>query len=161
MPLQRTLRDYTHHSPSVAGFSIDIDLQLMEDAGFSSLQEFKKQICLVGDEMHIKKDLVYDKVSGELIGFVNLGDMTQHLLELEQQLVGSTESTQSLATTVFVFMVRVLFINLKLPMPPFQPSLPQQINFCHSIWKLFFDLRGVVLESLGPHLIFTLLTGGS
>ena len=106
MPSQHTLHDYTHHSPSVADFSIDIDLQLMEEAGFPSLQEFEKQICLVGDEMHIKEDLVYNKVSGELIGFVNLGDMTQYPF-------------RAWATTVFVFMVRGLFNNLKFPYATF------------------------------------------
>ena len=77
---------------------------------------------------------MYDKVSGELIGYVNLSDMTQHLLELEQQLVSSAETTQSLAATVFVFMVRGLFNNLKFP---YEPSLPQRISFCHSTWKSF------------------------
>ena len=38
------------------------------------------------DEMHIKRDLVYDKHTGELIGFTNLGDMNMHLLNLEKSL---------------------------------------------------------------------------
>ena len=71
-------------------------------------------MCLIGDEIHIKEDLVYDKVSGELISFVNLGDIANHLQDLEQQLQSSKESTPTLATTVFVFMVGGLFIKLYL-----------------------------------------------
>ena len=119
LPSQRSLRDYTHHSSPVAGFSVDIDLQLIENAGLQSLQEFEKHVCLIGDEMHIKEDLVYDKVSGELIGFVNLGDIANHLQDLEQQLQTSNESSPPLATTVFVFMVRGLFIKLNFPYATF------------------------------------------
>ena len=35
------------------------------------------------DEVHIKEDLVYDKHEGTLIGFVNLGDTNNHLLQFE------------------------------------------------------------------------------
>ena len=119
LPSQRTLHDYTHHSLPVAGFSVDIDLQLIENAGLQSLQEFEKHVYLIGDEMHIKEDLVYDKVSGELIGFVNLGDIANHLQDLEQQLQTSNESSPPLATTVFIFMVRGLFIKLNFPYATF------------------------------------------
>lgn len=36
--------------------------------------------------MHLKSDLVYDKHTGELIGFTNLGEMNMHLLNLEKSL---------------------------------------------------------------------------
>ena len=38
--------------------------------------------------MHIKEDLVYNKHTGELVGFVNLGDINTHLLKYEQSLSG-------------------------------------------------------------------------
>ena len=34
--------------------------------------------------MHIKEELVYDKHSGRLIGFVNLGEIKNHLARFEQ-----------------------------------------------------------------------------
>ena len=112
LPSWCTLRDYTHHTSSTAGFSVDIDIQLIEDAGLSNLIEHEKYVCLIGDEMHIKKDLVFDKFSGELIGFINLGEINQHLLELENHLLSYSDYTPSLATTVFMFMVRGLFNSL-------------------------------------------------
>ena len=38
------------------------------------------------DEAHIKEDLVYDKHEGALIGFVNLGETNNHLMEYEASL---------------------------------------------------------------------------
>ena len=37
-------------------------------------QEFEKCVVLV---VHIQEDLVYSKHSGELIGFINLGDTVE------------------------------------------------------------------------------------
>ena len=34
------------------------------------------------DKMHIKEDLVYDKDTGALVGFTFLGDTTEHLLKI-------------------------------------------------------------------------------
>ena len=45
------------------------------------------------DEMHIKSDLVYDKHNGNLIGFVNLGDTNNKLLQFENAMCGD-ESQQ-------------------------------------------------------------------
>lgn len=83
LPSQRTLRDYTHHTESKVGFSVELDRQLMDDAQIQSLSEYEKYVCLIGDEMHIKEDLVFDKFSGELTGFINLGDINRHLRLLE------------------------------------------------------------------------------
>ncbi len=46
------------------------------------------------DEMNIKQQLVYDKHSGVLIYFTDLGSSTNFLLELERSVDGNS-STQS------------------------------------------------------------------
>lgn len=66
LPSQRTLRDYTHFSCAQAGFSVDTDQQLLRVMEVQTCPEWKKQVVLLMDEMHIKADLVYDKFSGEL-----------------------------------------------------------------------------------------------
>jgi hypothetical protein len=63
-PSQRTLRDYTHFADACTGFSHEIDEQLIA-AG--SLQEWKKKVKLLLDEMYIREDLEYDKFSGSPI----------------------------------------------------------------------------------------------
>lgn len=72
LPSQRTLQDYTHHVPTWPGLSKEVDQQSIEVAKLQTCAEFQKYVALV--EMHIKEDLVYDKHSGELVGFINLGE---------------------------------------------------------------------------------------
>ena len=133
LPSQRTLRDYTHHVKSCTGFSTDIDLQLVKMAGVATLKEYERHVCLLLDEMHIKDDLVYDRWTGELIGFTNLDDITTHLVKVEKELSTMTdeseepestnaddnESTATLASSVLTFMVRGLFIPLQFPYATF------------------------------------------
>ncbi len=52
-----------------------------------SLKEFQKCVALIIDEMHVREDLVFDKHSGgKLVGFVNLGDVNNHMLRFEESL---------------------------------------------------------------------------
>ena len=66
LPSQRTLRDYTYHTTSAAGFARDVDEQLMEAANLQSCPDREKCVVIVMDEMHIREELVYDKHSGTL-----------------------------------------------------------------------------------------------
>ena len=114
LPSQRTLRDYTHCVSSSAGFSADVDRHLMEIADVSKCPEFKKNVALVIDEMYIKEDLVYNKVTGALVGFSNLGEMNSHLLQFQFSLE-KEGSEEQLAKTMLVFMVWGLFSSLEFP----------------------------------------------
>ena len=60
--------------------------------------------------------MVYDKHSGALIGFANIGDTNQQLLKFEKLAQGEEEiENASLAKTMLVFMVRGLFSSLQFP----------------------------------------------
>ena len=108
LPSQSTLRDYTHFIPSGIGFSADVDKNLIDVAFLSN--NLNKYIFLIMDEMHIKNDLVYDKHEASLIGFVNLGNTNNQLLEFEQALL-SDETEPPLASSMLVLMVRGLFCS--------------------------------------------------
>ena len=71
------------------------------------------------DEMHIKEDLFYDKHSGELVGFVNLGETNDHLIQFERQVERSTCDYEPLANSMVVIMVRGLFTHLQFPYAKF------------------------------------------
>ena len=78
----------------------------MEAAKISSCEEYEKCVILLLDEMHIREDLVYDKNTGTLVGFVNLGDTNSHLLTYERSLRQDTTPTRpQLAKTMMTFMV--------------------------------------------------------
>jgi len=138
LPSQRTLRDYTHYIKATTGFSSEVDRQLHQAAKLEECKEMEKHVILLLDEMYIKESLVYDKHSGELIGYTDLGDINSHLTKLEQSVTGGS---QSLATTIMSFMVKGLFSDLQFPYAHFP---------CHQItgdllydpfWEAVFRLE--------------------
>ena len=102
LPSQRTLRDYTHYIKASTGFSSEVDEMIMKAAKVESCPEC---VILVLDEMHIREDLGFDKHTGAVIGYTNLGDINEHLLHFEQSLSDSAPATPKLAKTMMVFMV--------------------------------------------------------
>ena len=83
LPSQRTLRDYTNCVKASSGFSYEVDMLLMKAASIPTCDDWQKLVILLLDEMHIKEDLVYNKHTGQMIGFTNLGEMNNHLLAFE------------------------------------------------------------------------------
>ena len=75
----KILHNYTYYVSTIIGFSYEIDNQLLNTCTADIKKERNKQVCLVLDEVHIKKDLVYDKHQGTLIGFANLGAIVKTL----------------------------------------------------------------------------------
>ena len=59
--------------------------------------------------------VVYDKHSGELIGFTNMANISNSLAQLERSMSESNEYGPSLAKSMSVFMVRGLFSSLQFP----------------------------------------------
>ena len=116
LPSQRTLRDYTHYIKSQVGFSSEVDRAIVDAADLT--KDHNKYVTLVMDEMYIKSDLVYDKHEGTLIGFVNLGDVNNQLLDF-QAFIDNGESSSSLATTMMVFMVKGLLHKFEYPYAQF------------------------------------------
>ena len=59
----------------------------MKEGRINELEEWQKHVVLIFDEMHIKEDLVFDKAT-ELKGFIRIGNINDHLLNLENALSG-------------------------------------------------------------------------
>lgn len=116
LPSERLLRDYTHIFEVKCGFQREMNQQLMADAKVNELDETQKHVIIAFDEMHIKEDLVFSKHSGEVVGFVNLGDFEKQLGELENACI-TEEKLQhpAIATHLLVLMVRGLFTRIKYP----------------------------------------------
>lgn len=53
LPSERTLRDYTHYFKSRAGFQLEVNKQLQEEAKIHDLPENRKFIALLLDEMKL------------------------------------------------------------------------------------------------------------
>ena len=146
LPSQRTLRDYTHFVQSKLGFSDEVDDQLMEAAKVTSLEEYKKCVIIIIDEMHIKEDLVFDKHTGKLIGFVNLGKVNDLLLQFERSLESSQNSSFPIANTMLVFYVRGLFSDLEFPYTQFAcKSLSGDLLY-NPFWEAVYRLERMGLK---------------
>ena len=118
LPSQRTLRDYTHFFKELVGFSVEVDRMLMEAVHVETCPEREKLVVLLMDEMYIREDIVYEKHSGKMIGFSNLGSVNNHLLQFEQNFEINDDSStitdsSTIAKTMLVFMIRGLFTKLQ------------------------------------------------
>ena len=106
LPSQRTLRDYRNAIKPQAGFNPEVIQQLCDTT--NDLAGYQRYVVISMDEMKIKDNLVYDKSSEELIGFVDLGDPILNY--------GSFDDTTKLATNVLVFYIRGVASKLKFPL---------------------------------------------
>ena len=79
LPSERTLRDYTHLIKAATGIQPEVSVQLMKEAKVKDLEEWQKYVAVVFDEIKIKEDLVYNKHTYEIIGFIDLGDVNNQL----------------------------------------------------------------------------------
>ena len=61
--------------------------------------------------MHVQEDLVYNKHSGHVVGFANLGEVNDYLLQLERSIEGNS-TDRTLAKSMLVVMVKGLFSSL-------------------------------------------------
>ena len=63
-------------------------------------------MCQVFDEVKIKEDLVFDKHSLELVGFVQIGDINSHLSKFQScNMPQQSTTAPQLATHMVSFMV--------------------------------------------------------
>ena len=92
------------------------------------------------DEVHIKNELVYDKHSGVLVGFENLGDINNHLLRYEAAICGDT-SPRQLAKSMLVLMVRGLFNNVCFPYAQFASSSLTADLLVDPVWEAISRLE--------------------
>ena len=75
-----------------------------------SLPNTRKFVALLIDEMKVKEGLVYNKHTGEIVGFTSLGDINDNLLKLEQE----GEQPQ-VAKQLLTLMVRGIIFKLIFP----------------------------------------------
>ena len=73
------------------------------------------------DEVKVKEDLIYNKYSYKILGFVRLGEVNDHLSKFEKSKDSETPKPQ-LATHIVTFMVSGIFSDLQFPYASFPCS---------------------------------------
>ena len=149
LPSQRTLRDYSHHTEAHVGFSDEADKQLMSVADVAQIEDWQKYVIILMDEMHIREDLVYDKHTGALLGFTNLGDINSHLDRFEQSLQANMISESTLAKTMLVIMVRGLFTKLQYPYAQFPSVKLSGDQIFDPFWEAVYRIERCTLKVVG------------
>ena len=109
LPSRRRLRDYKN-------YIIELRDKVKD---FSDSERF---VIILSDEMKTQQNLVLDKHSGELIGFVDLGDTELNYSTLER--------VDQVATLVLVFLVRSI-VN------PFKFSMANFATTCAASFQIF------------------------
>ena len=114
LPSERTLFDYSHWIKGEVGFQAAVNAQLIEEADIK--EEKDRYVVLSFDEMKIREDLVFDKHSCSLVGFTNLGDVSNVLESCERQCDSEApDKIDKVATHMLAFMVRGIFSKLEFP----------------------------------------------
>ena len=118
MPSDRTLRDYVNWAKPTTGFSTSVDNQLLAEAaiGSSLTPSHHQYVCLVFDECKIKEDLIYNKHSGELIGYTDVSGINGHLSAVEQSLKESVPTSKSgklCHSCILVYRVCIIIIMIE------------------------------------------------
>ena len=121
---------------------------LQKAAKVDSCPERDKCTILLLDEMYIRdsEDLVYNKHSGEMVGFTNLGSINNHLADFEQSLVSGHDSSCSLAKTMAVFMVRGLFTSLQFQYVHFACTNLCGDQMYDPLWKAIWRIENCGLK---------------
>ena len=104
LPSERVLRDYKNYFKPGAGITKEKIVELKEKT--SQYVGIQKYVAVVMDEMKLQENLVFDKTSGELIGYIDLGDPLTTFANVD-------EDTDPIASHALAFLVRGLCTNLK------------------------------------------------
>lgn len=118
LPSMRTLDDYSLYIESRLGFQPDVAKMLKEECTKKDMYtvEHRSFVGVLFDEVKIKEDLVYDKHSGEIVVYVNVGEISNQLYELEKVI---QKKTPAVAKCILVIMVRGVTSDLKFPFAAF------------------------------------------
>ena len=146
LPSLRTLRDYKNYIKPTREFNPAVIKDLSQKiANFSGPERF---VTILFDEMKIQEDLVWDKYSGELIGFVDLGDININYATLK--------NVEELATHILVFLVKSVVNPLSYSFASFATTGISAHQIMPNFWRA---VR--YLEQINLHVIAATADGAS
>jgi len=125
LPSKRRLRDYKNYIRPERGFNSCIIKELIrKTADFS---EAEKYVVMLFDEMKIQENLVWDKHTGELIGYVDLGNAEVNL--------ATFNAVDTIASHVLVLMIRSIVNPFKFSLANFATTAATASQLFTLFWK--------------------------
>ena len=155
LPHKSTLKKYMSFTTPQVGVNPEVLNFISTDWKLDELEQYKCNVTLVFDEIKLKSDLAYSKTSGKLIGYTDLGPISNELEQFESRLNAAqesedtepegTSSTQSdnntkqpmqpqIATQMLVLMARGIFSSLRIPVAYFPTTNAKSHQLYHCIW---------------------------
>lgn len=130
---------------------LGIHLEVLEDFASKIKEGDSRCVALVLDEMKIKEDLVYNKHTSHIMGYVNLGSTEQQLLSLEED---DQNIVNHVATHMLQFMVRGLSQRLEYPVAHFATSNLTAEQLYPMVWEVVgvleaSDLKVMIITADG------------
>ena len=127
LPSERTLSDYTHWATPHNGVQLEF-IERFQSLLQEEVPSGQHHCALSMDEMKLKSGLVFNKNTGALSGFVDLGSCNRDM----EQAVGDQDesSVGQLAEQVFVFLARAVFKpSLSIPIAHYFSASLKGIKF--------------------------------
>ena len=125
LPSLRRLRDYKNYIRPQRGFNKEIISELRNKT--KDFSENEKYVTLLMDEMKIQENLVWDKHTGELIGYVDLGDIHTNYATLSK--------VDQIASNVLVFLIRSIVNPFKFTLANFATTAATATQMFPIMWK--------------------------
>ena len=101
-----------------------------------------KYVVLTMDAMKVKEDLVYNKHTSQIVGYVNLASTEQQLLALEKD----NKGTSPVATHVLQFMVRGICMRLDYPISHFATASLSTEQLYPVVWEVIGAVESTGLK---------------
>ena len=125
MPSRRRLRDYKIYIRPQQGFNKDVINELKNIV--SNFLNIERYIILLMDEMKVQENLVWDKQTGDLIGFVDLGDPHLNYATLQKH--------DEVASHILVFFVHSVIKPFKFFIGKFCYQYAKAVQMFPLFWK--------------------------
>ena len=131
LPSQRCLKDYRNAIRPQRGFQKEVLEELTSLT--NSYFDVQRYVVLLFDEMKVMSNLVLDKVTGELIGFTDLGDPDLNF--------GVLEKSNEIATHALAFLLRGVCTELKFCLSHFATTGATAAQLMPLFWEAVCHLE--------------------
>ena len=156
MPHRTTLNRYFGFCDIGTGYNPDVIKYLKDECCKNIKNDFEREFVLIFDEMSIKSGIVYDKHSGKLVGYTELGNINNELDNFERNM--NFENEKSLATNVLCLMTRGLFKHISYPIAYFTTCHISSSQLFPLMWEAVrvmkmagFTIRAFICDGATPN----------
>ena len=145
LPHVNTLKKYINCIQTTSGFNPDVIEQFVLDSKLATVEELGKNVSLSFGEIKIKSGRVYEKGTGKIIGFLNMGDVNDQIKTSINRFEDKDEN-YDFSRYVNVFFVREIFSKLCFPIGYHSSMGFTEDELFPLVWEASSILEGIRLK---------------